>query len=266
MKRQCILTLTIVLLFCSCAKNIAKAPVFGHEHRQYPGFLAPEWFWNPPTGPFAIGIAWDDGMFGDGAIDVAREFASVSLSRNQASFVVDKSIIISLSSQNQINWDEIGFNMVVSADLPYMYNAFQNMKLIDSYSTNSYLIALFGLEDALVSKTTAVMSRAGLPDWCNDADISADHEFVYSVANSHHVTLMDAYYEAQELALKQIGKYRLQNVMGRVLATDNMLEKSIAIETVTQSKNSYIDKVFVVFMRNNQSPSYKVYIRLKADI
>lgn len=253
-------------LLCSCSRNAEYEPMYGFDKRQYQAFEAPEWLWNIPSGNYAIGIAWEDRLTGSGAEETAREFAAIALSRNHGSYIVDKNMIVSLSEQSILDWNQYGFNLVVSADPAFMRNAFTEMQLLDKYETHGYWIGLFGLEKMDVSSEKQSMNILDLPSWCNDKDVITQGDKLYAVASSHQANLMDAFMGAQEQALKQIGRYRIQKVMGRILASDTMLEKSIALETVTQSQNTSFVSTYVIFMRNNETPSYKVFLRLKADM
>lgn len=260
----CLIPAAVLMLSCSfnqssCETTTTPNPI------QYQIFEAPSWLFQIPKGPYVVGISWSDGMIGTGAEDSAREHAAVSLSRNHASFVVDKSIIVSLSEQRELDWNQVGYNVVVSANLQAMHDAYANLKLVDSYDKNGYFIGLFSYNTASVDSDLKPMTHGSLPAWAKGNDISTDSKNVFGVGSSHQAYLMDAWSEAQENALKAVGKYRLQNIMGRILAIDDMLEKSIAMETVTQSNHVYLDKAWIVHIRNHQTSSYRVYLRLMAE-
>jgi len=262
MRKVALLVVLVAIGLLSCTHQESKSESFGFEQRHYGVFEAPVWLQNIPKGDFAIGIAWDDASFSSGAIDIAKEFAAVSLSRNRGSFVVDKSIVTAISEQQALDWNQVGYNLVVSADTDFLRRAGRELKLIDKYSTGAYLICLFGFGESAVSADRVAMSRQNLPDWCNREDIAIQGDKLISVASAQHATLMDAWSEAQEKALRQIGKYRLQKVMGRLTATQSSQEKAIAIETVTKSQSNRFVNAFVVPIRNNNTLSYKVYICL----
>ena len=262
-----------LLLFASCARSFDTPPPQERSVIRHGSFDAPAWLWNLPQGKYAIGIAWEDGMFGSGAREAAKEFAAVSLSRNRGSFVVDKSMIVSLAAERTIDWQQVGYNLVVSADTDYLHYAHTHLREVDSYSINGYLICLYNLADqedtpiiTAAQKTRRQMTESSMPAWCSAPELSTDSGKVYSVASSHQANLIDAIFHAQEQALKQMGRYRLQNVLSRVLATESMLEKAVAMETVVENQPSWIDGIFVLSVRHNHTPSYRVFIRLKGDL
>ncbi len=258
---------SIILLFnllsCTSNRQIREVPPAA-DPVQIQDFEAPAWLFDIPKGQYVVGIAWADGMTGSGAEDAAREFAAVSISRNNASFVVDKSIIVTLSEQRELDWNQVGYNVVVSADPQIMHHAFANLHLVEKYEKNGYFIGLFNYGAAAVNTEIEAMGK-DLPPWARGNDISADQDAVYGVGVSTQAYLMDAWFEAQENALKSIGKYRLQNVLGRILAINDRLEKAVAMETVTQSNHSYLDKAHIVHIRNHQTSSYRVYLRLSSE-
>ncbi|MDZ4121641.1 MAG: hypothetical protein U1C33_04430 [Candidatus Cloacimonadaceae bacterium] len=267
------LILLASLLLLSCSTSSQYYDIEEISPIQNISFDASAWFWKIPQGPYAIGIAWDDGMFGSGALEAAREYAAVSLSRNKGSFVVDKSMIVSLAAERTIDWQQAGYELVVSADTAFLHYANAHLVQVDSYAINGYLICLFYLPETnfgnakpKVDSAIRPMQVLSFPSWCSDPELSTNDSNVYSVASSHQASLIDAIFFAQEKALKQLGRYRLQNVVSRVLATDSMLEKAIAMETVTQNKHTMIDQIFVYHIKIDNTPSYRAFIRLKGDL
>jgi len=246
-----------------CSQNHVSPLVITHEQRQYVPFPAPAWLWDLPDGDNAIGIAWDDKMWSAEAEETAREFAAVSLSRNKGSFVVNKSLIMSLAEQREYDWNKIKFDLVVSADTSYLFYAAKELKPLARHRVHGYLISLYGFGDIQVNESMQPMSVMDQPDWCT-GDISVDGNNIVAIGYSHQANLMDAWYLAQEAALQKIGQYRLQNVLSVVRATDDAIQKSIAIETVVRNQSTQIDKAFIIYLKNNETPSYKVFLRLKA--
>lgn len=253
----------ILLSLAACSQNHVSQSVLTHEQRQYLPFPAPTWLWDIPEGDNAIGIAWDDKMWTVGAEETAREFAAVSLSRCKGSFVVNKSLIMSLAEQREYDWNKVDFDLVVSADTSYLFYAAKELKTLARHRIHGYLITLNGFGDIQANEDIQPMSLMDAPEWCN-RDIFVEGDNVVAIGSSHQADLMDAWYLAQESALQKIGKYRLQNVLSVVRATDDALQKSIAIETVVRNQSTQIDKAFIVYLKNNETPSYKVFLRLKA--
>ncbi|MDP2173637.1 MAG: hypothetical protein Q8M98_01040 [Candidatus Cloacimonadaceae bacterium] len=263
MRYLSLLSLLLILLVSACAKN--RAPLQKDiVPPQHLAFDAPGWLWELPAGGYVIGITYADNFYSDGAVDFARDFAAVSLSRNHSSYIVDKEIVLSLAMQEEIDWAKISFNVVVSSDIGFLYRASAGLKMIDSYEINGYLIGLFGFIDGSVKPEKLSMNSTNIPDWSASHSVYTNGKTLYSVASSHQASLMDAWNMAQELALRQIAQYRLQNVVAVVRATNDIMQRNIAIETVTRSQNVYLDKSFIAPFKQDNIVSYKVFLQLKS--
>ncbi|MDD2331194.1 MAG: hypothetical protein PHI68_00935 [Candidatus Cloacimonetes bacterium] len=270
MKIFVVTALCLMISVAACAGNKPKAnppqqnPTPQIMPNETKPFDAPAWLWEIPSGDYTIGIAYDDGLFGEGAEDVAREYAAVSLSRNKAAYVVDKSVIYSLAEQSEIDWTKVNFQVVVSADTSFLYHADRELKLIDKYSYHGYLITLHGLRTTTPTSTRMPMSQKEIPAWCTPGLVEKGKN-ILAVGASHQVELMDAWMLAQEEALREIARYKIQNVVSKVRSTENLHEKSMAAETVYRNANVQFDRAFILYLKKNQSRSYKVFLQLKAE-
>jgi hypothetical protein len=261
MNKLLLLILSLILLLAGCARNrTEQAPPEDVPEQELP-FTAPGWVWQIPAGGCALGITYSDSHYSAGAGDHARDYAAVSISRNHASFVVDKRMIMSLAMQDEVDWKKVDYNVVVSADLDYLRDAGRNLVLIDSFDVSGYMLGLFGQIEGTARKELVTSDPAQRPDWTAQ-DLYADRKTVYSVGYAHQATLMDAWSQAQEAALRRLAQYRIQNVVTQVRATEDEMQRNIAIETVTRSQNVYFDKSFIVPVRKGNTTSYRVYLQL----
>lgn len=260
--KQILIWGSILLLLVGCASNKPRGQIQQDNTPELElPFTAPGWLWQIPAGNYAIGITYGDSFYSGGAGDFARDFAAVSLSRNHSSFVVDKQMIISLAMQKEVDWRKQNFNVVVSSDLDYLHEAGKNLVMLDSTQVSGYLIGLFGQKQGKVKGEMLTSDPANRPSWIQNT-VYADNNTLFSVGYSHQATLMDAWNLAQELALRQIGQFRLQNVVAEVRATEDEMRRNIAIETVTRSQNVFFDKSFIIPVRKGNTSSYKVYLQL----
>lgn len=254
----------IMLLLSACAGNRAPQQEY-YEPSEHLAFEAPAWLWQIPAGGYVVGISYADTFYSDGAEDFARDFAAVSLSRNHSSYIVDKEMVLSLAMQEEIDWTKVSFNVVVSSDIDFLYRASEGLKMLDSYEVNGYLIGLFGFIDGSAASAKSFMDAGNIPDWTNALSVYTTGNTLYSVAGSHQVSLLDAWNMAQELALRQIAQYRLQKVVANVRATEDIMQRNLAIETVTRSQNVYLDRCFIIPLKQGNNVSYKVFLQLKGE-
>jgi len=259
------LLLGTLLLIMACAKNQVEQVQADDTSDEPLSFTAPGWVWQIPAGGYALGITYADSHYSEGAQDIARDFAAVSLSRNHASFIVDKSLVLSLAMQEEIDWKKVNFNVVVSADLDFLRKASEELKLLDSHEVSGYFLGLYGFLEVTLKTELRSSNPAQLPDWCAQTTYT-DKNTLYSVASSQQATLLDAWNLAHELALRQIAQYRLQNVVAQIRATEDTMQRNVAIETVTRSQNVYFDRSFILPIRRGNTTTYKVYLQMMTAV
>lgn len=263
MKNAALILLIAVLLF-SCSSN-KKHP--HSEPTVLPDipFDAPGWLWNIPSGSYAIGFGYSDTFFSSRADSLAREFAAVSLSRNHSAFVVDKQTIISLAQKSDVAVKNMDFKVVVSSDMEYLHRASKGLKLLDKYDAMGYMIGLYGFIDGQVDSARRPMLASEKPDWCEGKDLYERGNTIYSVALGSAARLSDAWYLAQEKALRQIGQHKILNVLGLLRATNDSVQRDLALETVTRNQKTYFDKCFIIPVQSGNSTSFRVYLQLKTS-
>ncbi len=260
------LFLLLSLLLCSCAARKASSDQPPQPKSRELPFTAPGWLWEIPSGSYSIGFGYPDTFFSSRADSIARDYAAVSISRNHSAFVVDKKAIMDLAISNTQFSEDMDFKVVVSADMDYMHRAYQTLRLLDSMDTMGYMIGLYGFIDGAVDSAPRVMDPAQKPDWCADSDVYTQNNTIYSVASGYAADLPGAWTLAQEKALRQIGQFRVLNVLGKIRATDDTLQKNMALETVTRGYKAYFDRCFIVPVKWDNTHSYRVYLRMKTAV
>ncbi len=158
----------------------------------------------------------------------------------------------------------MNFQVVVSADTTILKMAARDLKLIDKYSYHGYMITLHGLKGTKAPTTRMPMRQTEVPAWCKPG-LQVKDNTILAVGASHQVELMDAWMLAQEAALREIARHKIQKVLAQVRATDELLEKSMAAETVFQSQKAQFDRAFILYIKTEHSRSYKVFLQLKTD-
>lgn len=252
--------LILALLLASCAApHISSEPLI----RSTP-FEARQWLARLPEGEYAIGISYADPYGRDSSQALAKDFAAVGMSRNHASYIVDKEIILDLANAREVDLNRINFNVVVSADLDFLHRSARDLKLVDSFSSSGYLIGLYSLNQESWSSSETVIMNGDQPDWGKREGISLSGDVLYSVASSHQAELGDALNLAQEIALRQIAQYRLQNVLAKIRSIDDRVDQALALETVTRSQNCSFNRLHIRQFKSDESLSYEVIVQMKS--
>jgi len=230
-----------------------------------PVFTTRAWLAELPEGEFSIGIAYADPVFDRSSSALAKDFAAVAISRNHASYIVDKQILLELAKQTELNLTSISYNVVVSADLDFLHQAASNLVLVDCFVSHGLFIGLYSLKQAKVTKTDTQMNPAEKPEWAAKTGVQLRSDKLYSVATSHQAELADAFYAAQEQALRQIAQYRLQNVMAKIRSINDETDQALALETVTKNQNCLFHRFFIEPQQLNETLSYTVTMELIAQ-
>ncbi|MCB5228489.1 MAG: hypothetical protein LHW44_00215 [Candidatus Cloacimonetes bacterium] len=264
MKHYLPLVCCLMLFLSACGGNKTRSCHPLPPPEIHTPFSAPSWLWQIPSGSYTIGFGYADTFFSNRADSLAREYAAVSLSRNHSSFVVDKKSIWEWASETQSSWESRTFQLVVSADLNYLKNSYQDLILIDHYHTQGYYIGLYGFSDKEVDAKPTIMHQDEKPDWCVDESITSKGNTIYCIASAQASSLMDAWSLAQEKALRLIGKYRLQKVQAVFASEDDFHKRDLAIETVARSYQAYLDKSFIIPSTTENQTSYLVYLQIRS--
>ncbi len=228
-------------------------------------FKAKAWLAELPEGEFSIGIGYADPVLGNTAFAMAKDFAAVAISRNHSSYIVDKQILLELSNQSAEKLNRMNFNVVVSADMDYLHKAAKELLLLDSFSTAGLYLALYGLESTTPDKSELILLPEEKPAWSKRSGIYLSDDKLCSVGSAHQAELQDAFYEAQEIALRQIAQYRLQTVLGKIRSLDDRADQVLALETVIHNQACRFDRIFIEQQRIAGSFSWTVTMQLKAD-
>ncbi len=225
----------------------------------------PAWLMELPPGDYAIGIAWRPTMFGSDAEDSARDFAAVALSRNHSAYVVDKSLVYSLSQMQEIDWNNVNINVVVSADTDFLRRAARDLIMLDRIEIHGFLIALFGFKPIEPDKTPRLMHLTTKPAWCDQTNLFIADRSVYITGAALSANLFEAWTEAQETALRAIARYRVQRVVSRLVVNNDWMHQYTEMETVLRNQQVFLSRCFIEFRQIENQPSYKVYLQFKAD-
>lgn len=268
MKKSLLLLIILGLALVSCHQNRHVGPVtpVPVNVQTVEPFDAPAWLWDLPDGQYAIGIAYSDGIsgtaVGSSAEIAAKEYAAVCMSRSKSSFVVDNKIVVMENDEQILN--QMNFNVVVSADPQIMHTANEKLKLVDKIDHKGYFIGLYGYNKTKVNNEIWPMTMDNLPDWTK-LSVSKDNKNLYATGMAVEAYLMTALFTAHENAAKELGRYKKQLVMSILKSVNDRVDKKGLFETLTRSYDSYIDKVHIVMIKNNQTPSFRAYVRLKTN-
>ncbi|MBM4399976.1 MAG: hypothetical protein FJ041_06600 [Candidatus Cloacimonetes bacterium] len=265
-----VVLLITALLITGCSKNIVEEPVQDGIKLKtvaktvYSILYVPAWLINPPEGETAVGIAWDSNKKKYSALDIAREFAVVSLSRNHGSFIVDKTAVLDLASQLDSSEKKADLKVVVSADTLYLNNIGKKLKPLAETSFHGYKLFLMGTQETDINNDLISVSASNLPRWCYTQNTTEDDNYVYVSAKAEDADLITAWKLAQENALRSLAQYRLQKVSALIKSTDDNLERAMLIETVTSNSNASFSRIWLYHKLVNNAPSYTVFMMLKS--
>jgi|GEM_PF-812596 len=245
-----------------------KRPVVPEQQAVRVNYLTaevPAWMMDLPEGDYTIGIAWRPTMFDSDSEDAARDFAAVSFSRNHSAYVVDKSLVYSLSQMQEIDWNNVNFKVVVSADTTFLRRSARDLILLDKVEIHGFLIALFGFNQIETDETPRLMHMTTKPVWCDQTNLFISGESVVTTGTALSANLFDAWTQAQETALRTIARYRVQRVVSRLLVNNDWMQQYTQMETVLRNQRVYLRRSFIEFRQIENQPSYKVYLQFKAD-
>ena len=251
----------LIVLFAlpACSGNKAL-----HEENCSIPFKAKAWLAELPEGEFSIGVAYADPVFGNTASTLAKDFAAVAISRNHSSYIVDKQILLELANQSELDITRINFNVVVSADMDYLHRAAKELLLLDSFNSRGLFFALYGMGSTSPDKREITLLSDEKPAWAKKSGIYLSGDKLFSIGSAHQAELQDAFYAAQEIALRQIAQYRLQTVLGKIRSIDDRTDQALALETVTRNQACQFDRIFIEPQKIAGSFSWSVYMQLKA--
>ncbi|MBM4403240.1 MAG: hypothetical protein FJ042_02450 [Candidatus Cloacimonetes bacterium] len=245
-----------------------KRPVVPEQQAVRVNYLTaevPAWMMDLPEGDYTIGIAWRPTMFDSDSEDAARDFAAVSFSRNHSAYVVDKSLVYSLSQMQEIDWNNVNFKVVVSADTTFLRRSARDLILLDKVEIHGFLIALFGFNQIETDETPRLMHMTTKPVWCDQTNLFISGESVVTTGTALSANLFDAWTQAQETALRTIARYQVQRVVSRLLVNNDWMQQYTQMETVLRNQRVYLRRSFIEFRQIENQPSYKVYLQFKAD-
>jgi len=257
--------LAILISLMGCPAKQPMVEMYSPARISYLTAEVPAWLMELPQGDYAIGIAWRPTLFDGDSEDSARDFAAVSMSRNHSAYVVDKSLVYSLSQMEEIDWNNVNFNVVVSADTTYLRKAAEELIMLDSVEVHGFVIGLFGFHETEIDKTLRMMQRSTMPAWCEQTHLTISGESVYITGTALSANLIDAWQEAQETALRTIARYRVQRVVSRILTRNDWLHEFTQMETVLRNQRVYLSRSFIEFRHIADQPSYRVYLQFRAD-
>lgn len=249
----------ILLLLFACASTPKKSVV-----ASIPKYLeSRSWLHELPPGEYMIGISYPDEHFPENSEAMGKAFAAIALSRNHSAFVVDKELLLTLADNKEIDYTSVKYNVVVSSDMEYLNKAANELTLLDSLSVNGIMFSLYAFSPQAVSKKSTQYNPNALPEWTKASSITIQNNKLVSRAMAHEAELSDAFFNAQENALSQIGQYRIQNVMAEIRDIDDVHRRVMAIETVTKTAPSRLSKIHIVPWQSGEFNSYTVYLELE---
>lgn len=223
------------------------------------------WLHELPPGEFMIGISYPDEHFPENSEAMGKAFAAIALSRNHSAFVVDKELLLTLADNDEIDYTSVRYNVVVSSDMEYLNKAANDIIQIDSFSCNGVMYSLYGFSpDAKATKAIQYVPN-DLPKWTKATPITIENNTLVSRAMAHEAELSDAFFNAQENALSQIGQYRIQNVMAEIRDINDVHQRVMAIETVTKTAPSRLSKIHIVPWQSGNFNSYTLYLELETS-
>ena len=223
------------------------------------------WLHELPPGEYMIGISYPDEHFPENSEAMGKAFAAIALSRNHSSFVVDKELLLTLADNREIDYTSVKYNVVVSSDMPYLNKAANDLVQIDSFVMNGITFSLYSFSPQSVSTQPIHYVPTDLPKWIKDSPITLQNNKLISRAMAHEAELSDAFLNAQENALSQIGQYRIQNVMAEIRDINDVHQRKMAIETVTKTAPSRLSKIHIVPWQSGGFNSYTVYLELETS-
>ncbi len=238
-----------------------------------------EWLVSFPEGDnLTIGVSkvtrdWSD-MY-----KTAREMATVQYARNLSSFNIDKYIIIQ-NLYGDIARDQVRSYIFQVSDAKELWRIHDRLELLRCYMLhNSYLIALFQLQDEPVANDSLYQERIieptfnvdsispEVPDWYEKNEIIVTTDYLYSISSASSACLVDAWDKASKGARHSFANY-FSITVGSVLDNAELSESErqknvIALETLYNLRDIELSRSYISTAFRDNNLRYTVYIEMK---
>ena len=248
---------------CSSNKNLqeekketSKTTIYKPEN-----VIVPKWvFEKLETGDFVIGISPKSFDY-DKMEDASRRMAAVIKGRNIGSYSISKYASQSVGEDD----DTAKFKLNVSSSIEEVKRIYNSLNLIEETYLYGFFIGLYSEENLEIEQELVSLSELTEPEWISEEKLIVTDDEILSKAFASSINLDTAWEKAAENARIEIGKYLEKNVQGLVKSTDEIIDKSIAVESTIKTCKMSITRSHIEANIRDGLFSYKVFIEMKME-
>ncbi len=255
----------LILAFFGCSSNkvlqedkkeTSKTTIYKPENVKVPKWV----FEKLETGDFVIGISPKFFDY-DKMVDAAKGMAAVIKGRNIGSYSISK-----YASQSVGEDDAYAkFKLNVSSSIEEVKRFDNSLILIEETYLYGFFIGLYSEENHEIEQELVNLSELTEPEWISEDKLIVNDEVILSKAFATSINLDTAWEKAAENARLEIGKYLEKNVQGLVKSTNEIIDKSLAVETTIKTCRMKITRSHIVANMRDGFFSYKVFIEMKME-
>ena len=265
-----LMIIAVALLLSGCSQNVQEQPVQQKgiqlpvvSKTIYSNLNLPAWLLTPPQGTIAIGVVNDArGRKSRQPINAAK-FAAISLSKNIGSFEFDRNEVLTQSAVPKDDSKPYDYKVTLKADTSYPDQVRDLLKPLAEAQAETYKLFLMGTQSQTLNQDLIKANAGSTPQWCRDADITEDDEYVYAVGRAVETRLTYAWRNAQDNALNKLAQYRLRKAAQVVQSSSDQMAKEALLDEVNLSFNASFTKTWLFHKLENDVNNYNVFIMLK---
>ena len=220
----------------------------------------PEWVYKLPEGNFVIGISRKTADKEE-MIDAAKQMAAVIMSRNKASFTVDKSAY--RNSEDIMKSGKAQLKINVSFSPKETEKIYSELKMADQTFYFNYFIALFSTSEITLNDDYKKKNYLPEPSWLAENKITKENHKLKTYVSATSSDLIIAWEKAAEKARLQIADYLEKNVEGLVKSKNEEIEKLITLETNKIIGNLRISRSYIRTEMKDSLIGYTVYLEME---
>lgn len=255
--KKILLMFVIILLGCASHKSEKVQTKIVKKIEQE---ALPAWVYEIPAGKdYVVGIA-SRTVDAEQMKDAAKQMAAIILSRNKASYTIEKAASTEKEEIGQSG--SAKFKLNVSASPQETQRIYQNLQVVDETFFYDFYLALFSETPDTLAGSYTSKYITNFPDWYEADGLKIVDSQIRSYAAESSSNLVNAWQKAAETARFELAKYVEKTVQSELLSENENITRKIAIETRLKMEEMHITRSFITSELQDNLRSYKVYLEM----